>query len=135
MPAGSGPQVFRVTSGAPAAAEIALITSAPMNWSAGLAGLLLTASVNFTPGTGQTVTTLRIRQGSGTGGAVVGIAHPITTVAAQQLDIAFEDEDVSAFATGGQQGGQYTLTIQTNAAGPGAVNQAVLEVETTAPIQ
>jgi hypothetical protein len=135
MPAGSGPQVARVTAGAPAAAEITLITSAAMNWSAGLPGVLLSASVNFTPGTAQTLTTLRLRQGVGTGGALVGIAHPETTVAAQQTDIAFEDMDTSSFATSAQAGAQYTLTIQTNAAGPGAVNQAILEIETQAPIQ
>lgn len=135
MPAGSGPQVTRVTAGAPAAAEIALITTPAMNWSPGLPGILLGVSVNFTPGASQTLTTLRIRQGVGTGGTLVGIAHPETTVAAVQADLAFEDMDTSAFATGGQQGGQYTLTIQTNAAGPGAVNQAVLTVETPAPIQ
>jgi hypothetical protein len=135
MPAGSGPQVARVTAGAPAAAEITLITSAAMNWSAGLPGVLLSASVNFTPGTAQTLTTLRLRQGVGTGGALVGIAHPETTVAAQQTDIAFEDMDTSSFATSAQAGAQYTLTIQTNAAGPGAVNQAILEIETPAPIQ
>lgn len=135
MPAGSGPAVYRVTSGAPAASEIALITTGLLNWSAGLAGILLGVSVNFTPGTGQTSTTLRIRQGSGTGGALVGIAHPETTVAGQQADLAFEDMDTSAFAAGGQQGAQYTLTIQTNAAGPGAVNQAVLTIETPAAIQ
>lgn len=135
MPAGSGPQIARVTAGAPGAAEIALVTSAAMNWSAGLPGILLSASVNFTPGTAQTLTTLRLRQGAGTGGALVGIAHPETTVAAQQTDIAFEDMDTSSFATSAQMNVQYTLTIQTNAAGPGAVNQAILEIETPAPIQ
>jgi hypothetical protein len=134
MSSGAGPQVGRVTAGAPAAAEIALVTVAGLNWSAGLPGILLSASVNFTPGTGQTATTLRIRQGAGTGGTLVGIAHPETTVAAQQADIAFEDMDTSAFATGAQAGAAYTLTIQTNAAGPGAVNQAVLVVETAATL-
>ena len=134
MPAGSGPQVSRVTAGSPGAAEIALITLNPMNWSAGLPGVLLAASVNFTPGASQTSTTLRLRQGSGTGGALVGIAHPTTTVAAQQLDLAFEELDTSAFATTAQAGAQYTLTIQTNAAGPGTVNQAVLTAETSAPL-
>lgn len=134
MPAGSGPQVTRVTAGAPAAAELALLTTPAMNWQAGLAGILLTVSVNFTPGTGQTLTTLRVRQGVGTGGALVGIAHPDTTVAGVQVDLAFEDMDTSAFATAAQAGAQYTLTIQTNAAGPGAVNQAVLTVETPAPV-
>jgi hypothetical protein len=135
MPAGSGPQVARVTAGAPTASEIALITSLASNWSPGVAGIVLSVSVNFTPGASQTLTTLRLRQGVGTGGALVGIAHPTVTVAAQQLDLAFEELDNSAFATGGQQGGQYTLTIQTNAAGPGAVNQAVLQIETPAPVQ
>lgn len=135
MPAGSGPQVVRVTAGAPAAAEIALATLAPMSWSAGLPGVLLAVSVNFTPGAGQTLTTLRIRQGNGIAGTLVGIAHPFTTVAAQQADLAFEDMDTSAFATAAQAGAQYTLTIQTNAAGPGAVNQAVLTAETSAPLQ
>lgn len=135
MPAGSGPQVTRVTAGAPAAAEIALITTPAMNWSAGLAGILAGVSVNFTPGASQTLTTLRLRQGAGTGGALVGIAHPTVTVAAQQVDLAFDELDNTAFATSAQQGAQYTLTIQTNAAGPGAVNQAVLGLETTAPIQ
>ena len=135
MPSGSGPAVYRVIAGAPAAAEIALITTGLLNWSAGLAGILLSASVNFTPGTAQTLTTLRLRQGAGTGGALVGIAHPETTVAAQQVDIAFQDLDTSAFAQAAQQGAQYTLTIQTNAAGPGAVNQAILEVETPAAVQ
>jgi hypothetical protein len=135
MPAGSGPQVARVAAGAPAAAEITLITSAAMNWSAGLPGVLLSVSVNFTPGAAQTLTTLRIRQGAGTGGALVGVAHATVTVAAQTLDLAFDDLDTSAFAIGAQAGAQYTLTIQTNAAGPGTVNQAILEIETPAPIQ
>jgi hypothetical protein len=135
MPAGSGPQVVRVTAGSITASEIAVATTLAMNWSPGLPGVLLGASVNFTPGASQTLTTVRIRQGVGTGGALVGIAHPTVTVAAQQLDLEFEDMDTSAFATGGQQGGQYTLTVQTNAAGPGTVNQAVLVAETPAPVQ
>lgn len=135
MPAGSGPQVVRVTTGAPAVGEIAIATLPPMNWQAGLAGVLLAVSVNLLPGTGQTLVTLRIRQGAGTGGNLVGIAHADTTVAAQIVDLAFEDMDTSAFATSAQQGAQYTLTMATNAVGPGTVNQAVLTAETTAPIQ
>lgn len=135
MPAGSGPQVNRTTGVAVAAAEVVLATIPPSNWAGASLGLLISASVNFTPGTGQTTTTLRIRQGSGTGGALVGIAHAATTVAAASIELAIQEQDASAFATGGQQGGQYTLTGQTNAAGPGTANAALVELETIAPIQ
>jgi hypothetical protein len=135
MPAGSGPQVNRTTGASIAAAEVVVATIPPSNWSAGPLGLLISASVNFTPGTAQTTTTLRIRQGTTTGGALVGIAHAVTTVAAAPIELALQEQDVSAFATGGQLGGQYCLTMQTNAAGPGTANAALLELETIAPIQ
>jgi len=131
MPAGSGPQVTRVTGVSVAAAEV-LVATITGNWQEVL-GTLISAVVNFTPGTGQTSTTFRLRQGSGTGGTLVGIAHPNTTVAAQQADWAIEDNDTSAFAQSSQPG-TYTLTAQTNAAGPGTVNLAILELETVAPV-
>jgi hypothetical protein len=131
MPAGSGPQVSRVTSGSPAASEIAL-TTITGSWLEVL-GILLSASVNFTPGTSQTSTTIRLRQGNGTGGALVGIAHAVTTVAAAPIEVACQEQDTSAFGQA-QQAGTYTLTIQTNAAGPGTVNAALLELETIAPV-
>lgn len=133
MPAGSGPQVTRTVPGAVAtAAEVAIATTAAANWQSAL-GNLLSASVNFTPGTGQTSTTLRIRQGNGTAGTLVGIAHTVTTVAAAPIELAIEELDASAFGLA-QQAGQYTLTIQTNAAGPGTVNAALLELESSAPL-
>lgn len=131
MPAGSGPQISRVTGVSVAAAEVAVATITG-NWQSYL-GVLLSAVLNFTPGTGQTSTTFRLRQGNGTAGTLVGIAHPNTTVAAQQADLAIEDGDASAFGQA-QQGGTYTLTAQTNAAGPGTVNLAVLELETVSPV-
>jgi len=112
---------------------VVLATTPPSNWNETL-GTLISASVNFTPGTGQTSTTLRIRQGSGTGGALVGIAHTVTTTAAAPVELAIQEFDSSAFALA-QQGGQYTLTIQTNAAGPGTANAALIELETVAPVQ
>lgn len=132
MPAGSGPQVARTTGVSVAAAEVALVTMPAQSWLETL-GTLISASVNFTPGTGQTSTTLRIRQGSGTGGALVGIAHTVTTAAAAPVELAIQELDTSAFALS-QQGGQYTLTAQTNAAGPGTANAALLELETVAPL-
>jgi hypothetical protein len=133
MPAGSGPQIVRVTGVSVAAAEVVVTTTPPGNWNTQL-GNLLSASVNFTPGAAQTSTTLRFRQGVGTGGALVGIAHTVTTVAAAPIELAIDEVDTSAFGLA-QQGGQYTLTAQTNAAGPGTINAAVIEQETIAPIQ
>jgi hypothetical protein len=135
MPAGSGPQVNRTTGVSVAAAEIVLATIPPSNWAGAALGLLISASVNFTPGTGQTSTTLRIRQGTTVAGALVGIAHTVTTVAAAPIELAIDEQDTSAFATGGQLGGQYVLTAQTNAAGPGTANAALVELESIAPLQ
>lgn len=135
MPAGSGPQVNRTTGVAIAAAEVVLATIPPQSWAGAALGLLICASVNFTPGAAQTTTTLRIRQGNTVAGALVGIAHTVTTVAAAPIELAIDEIDTSAFATGGQIGGQYVLTGQTNAAGPGAANAALIELETIAPLQ
>lgn len=131
MPAGSGPQTSRATGVSVAAAEVA-VAVVTGNWQSYL-GTLISGYINFTPGTAQTATTFRLRQGNGTGGALVGIAHPETTVAAQQADWAICDGDGSAFAQA-QQGGSYTLTAQTNAAGPGTVNVGIIELETQAPV-
>lgn len=132
MPAGSGPSVTRTTGVNVAAAEVALAVTPVSNWNS-QGGNLVSASVNFTPGTGQTSTTLRIRQGNGTGGALVGIAHTVTTVAAAPIELAIDELDTSAFGLS-QQGGVYTLTAQTNAAGPGTANAALVELETVSPL-
>ena len=134
MPAGSGPQIVRTTGTSLAAAEVTLATLPAQTWQE-LLGLLLSVSMNFTPGTGQTSLTLRIRQGSGTGGALVGIAHVNTTVAAAPIETAIQEQDTSAFALSAvAPGAQYTVTGQTNAAGPGTSNAALLELETIAPL-
>lgn len=132
MPAGSGPQIARTTGTSVAASEVVLATMPAQSWQE-LLGLLLSASVNFTPGATQTLLTLRIRQGSGTGGTLVGIAHTQTTIAAAPLETAIQELDTSAFALA-QQNGQYTLTAQENSAGPGTANASLLELETVAPL-
>ena len=132
MPAGSGPQVIRTTGTSIAASEVVLATMPAQSWQEVL-GLLLSASVNFTPGTSQTALTLRVRQGSGTGGALVGIAHVNTTVAAAPIETAIQEQDTSAFALAGVLQ-QYTLTAQENAAGPGTANASLFELETIAPL-
>lgn len=132
MPAGSGPQVVRTTGASIAASEVTVTTMIAQSWLEAL-GLLLSVSMNFTPGTAQTSLTLRIRQGVGTGGTLVGIAHVNTTVAAAPIETAIQEQDTSAFALA-QQGGQYTVTAQANAAGPGTVNASLLELESIAPL-
>ena len=132
MPAGSGPNVARTTGTSVAAAEVALVVFSAQSWLNQL-GVLISASVNFTPGTAQTTLTLRIRQGNGVGGALVGIAHVQTTVAAAPIETAIQELDTSAFALSGQAQ-QYTLTAQANAAGPGTSTAALLEIETVAPL-
>ena len=135
--AGAGPEVVKATGVSVAAAEV-VVATVTGSWQqppgqTGVNGIFLQASVNFTPGTGQTATTLRIRQGVGTGGTLVGIAHPNTTVAAQQVDLNFDEFDTTAFAQAGANQ-SYTLTAQTNAAGPGTINEAFLTIETTGPV-
>ena len=132
MPAGSGPQVVRTTGTSVAASEVAVTTMIAQSWLEAL-GTLLSASVNFTPGATQTLLTLRVRQGSGTGGALVGIAHTNTTIAAAPIETAIQELDTSAFGLA-QQAGQYTLTAQENSAGPGTVNASLFELETVAPL-
>ena len=134
MPAGSGPSVARTTGVAVAAAEVVLAVTPVSSWNnPDATGNLISASVNFTPGTGQTTTTLRIRQGNGVGGALVGIAHAVTTVAAAPIELAIQELDTTAFGNA-QQNGVYTLTAQTNAAGPGTANAALVELETCSPL-
>ena len=132
MPAGSGPQVVRTTGTSVAASEVVVATLPAQNWLEQL-GMILEASVNFTPGATQTLLTLRLRQGSGTGGTLVGIAHTQTTIAAAPIETALTELDTSAFGLS-QAAGIYTLTAQENSAGPGTVNAAMLIEETVAPL-
>jgi hypothetical protein len=139
MPSGSGPQVVKATGTSVAAAEVAVATITG-SWqqpggtaAGGNTGNYFQAQVNFTPGAAQTLLTLRIRQGAGVGGTLVGIAHPMVTVAAQQADWSFNELDNTAFALAGVNQ-SYTLTAQENAAGPGTVNEAFLTLETSSPV-
>ena len=131
MPAGSGPNVVRTTGTSITASEVVLAVMPAGAWLTQL-GILLSASVNFTPGTSQTNLTLRIRQGNGLTGTLVGIAHVQTTISGSAVETAIDELDTSAFALSGQ--GQYTLTAQANAAGPGTSNAALFTIETIAPL-
>ena len=134
MPA--GPAVAKATGVSVTASEV-VVATVTGSWGqpagTGGQGNFLQVSVNVTPGTAQTLTTLRVRQGTGTGGTLVGIAHPETTVATQQADLSFNEFDSTAFAQAGANQ-SYTLTVQGNAAGPGTINEALLSIETTGPV-
>jgi hypothetical protein len=136
MPAGAGPQVAQVTAFAmPAStAEVVVCTMPLCNWSVLPLGLLLALAVLVTGSATGTVT-LRIRQGTTVAGAQVGSSIVLTTAAAQVNTVGMEFQDLSAFATGGQQGGQYVLTAQGSVNTVATLTSALLELETIAPIQ
>jgi hypothetical protein len=136
MPAGSGPQVNQVTAFAMPAdtAEHVVCTLPPMNWSALPLGLLLSFAVLVTGAATGTVT-LRIRQGTTISGTQVGSSVVQSTASGQINTPAMEFQDASAFATGGQQGGQYCLTAQGSVNSVATLTSALLEAETVAPVQ
>lgn len=88
-------------------------------------GLLVTGTVNITPGTGQTSVTLTIRQGAGTGGTVIQAGQAIAVTAGNPSDLPIYVIDGSPVA-----GGQYTVTVtQAGGAGNGTVNSALITVD------
>jgi hypothetical protein len=128
----AGPSVVQATAVAVTTSEVVLVTIPASNWAA-IAGTYLQASVNYSPSATATAVVLRIRQGSGVGGTLVGVARTATVANPNSYELAFGLLDSSAFGQA-QQGGQYTLTAQGTAAG-GTANIATVTLETTAPVQ
>lgn len=133
MPAGSGPSCSAalVTSSI-GTSEVAVLETPASNWNSNT-GNLISAVINYNASGAQTLT-VRVRQGAGTGGALVGSADAIPIAGAGVVLISTEQLDTSAFAQSGQ-GQQYTVTLQSSITGPGTVNRGVIELETTAPVQ
>jgi hypothetical protein len=136
MPAGSGPQINQVTAFAMPAdtVEHVVCTIPPSNWSASVLGNLLTFAVLIT-GAATGNVTLRVRQGTAITGTQVGSSLVVGTASAQVNAVGLEFQDASAFATGGQQGGQYVLTAQGSVNSVATLTSALLELETIAPVQ
>jgi hypothetical protein len=140
MPAGSGPSAVRPSSPPSITAAEQVVATLTGSWAqppglAGIAGNVVSVNLNVTPGAAQTLITVRVRQGAATiTGTVVGIAHPAVTVAAQQVDLSFDEFDSTAYAQGPAAAQSYSVTVQGNAAGPGTINQAVCYLGTTAPV-
>lgn len=91
--------------------------------STNLAPTLIAGVVNVTAGAGTTAVVVRVRQGIGVTGTVVGVLDTDTLAAAASESIAFEKYD----ATGATS---YTVTVQqTGATGNGTVNSASIDVD------
>jgi hypothetical protein len=117
----TGSQTVTTTTETAAANTAALAFAPPNNYG----GMIVRGSVNITPGTGTTAVVVRVRQGNGTGGALVGNALTITAIAASPLVLPFSVLDPSATPAS-----QYTVTVaQTAATANGTINQAEIETD------
>lgn len=102
--------------------ETSLVTSAPIS-TQGARTITLHGSVIVTPGQGATAVTVRIRRGSGTGGANVITPTAITPTAGGTAGYTFDVDDFP----GEVAGQQYTITVQqTGASTNGTANTCEL---------
>lgn len=131
MSAGSGPQVVQATAVAVTTAETVVAQLPAGNWNTP-AGTLISVSANYSPAVSGTAITFRIRQGTTTAGALVGVARTSTVANPNSYELGFETEDTSAFGQQQQQG-QYCITAVGTGAG-GTLNIITAEQETVAPI-
>lgn len=108
------------------AAETAILTTALVS-GPGLRPVRIKATLNVTEGTSGTAYVVRCRQGSGTGGTVVGAALTVTLAAAAVGQNNFVFRDTSGYLN---QPGQYTITVaQTSASVAGTINDIDVTVE------
>ena len=134
MPSGAGPAygaAFNVTLPANTTENV-LATLPASNWN-NPQGIMILISAMVTGGASGTFT-LRLRQGSGTGGTQVGPSIPVALTNGPAATINLLMPDTTAFGLAQNQG-QYTLTYQQSANSLGTVNQAVLQLQTVAPVQ
>lgn len=88
-----------------------------------VAPTIVTGVLNVTAGTSTTAVVIRVRQGIGTGGAVVGNADTHTLAAGASANIPVKKEDLVGASA-------YTVTVtQTAATGNGSVNSASIDVD------
>jgi len=111
-------------------AETAIVTVTAFNVNQGATGegVYLSGDLYYTAPTGATAATLRVRQGSGTGGAVVNnptpVALPVT--AGSPVVHGFSALDSATVLATGQQ---YTVTIQFTGATANASVSGVVVAE------
>jgi|KBSSwiStaDraftv2_1062776.scaffolds.fasta_scaffold1358516_2 hypothetical protein len=115
-------------------AETAVVTVTPFNTSSpGGEGVSISGSLNITTGTATTAVVIRVRQGSGVAGTVVGAALTYTIGAAVSATIPYDVLDTTALSATGQQ---YTVTAQQTAASAnGTVNLATVNAESSSVVE
>lgn len=91
-------------------------------------GNAITGTLNITAGTGTTAVVIKCRQGTTTGGAIVGpaagVSHTLAAGASANLSYDFLDPTVTP-----QANQQYSVTVtQTGGTGAGTVNYGVIGV-------
>lgn len=112
-------------------AETAVLTTPAMVYDQPTGqGVRISGVIAVNPvGTAATAATVRVRQGNGTTGPLVGIGEPETVAAGNSVDIPFDVEDTTRQPA--ESGGiQYTVTIAfTSATGNSTVVQASLDAK------
>lgn len=110
----------------PTTTETAAVnTPLPQYGTPGDNGCLIAGNIILTAGTAGTAATIRVRQGVGTGGTVIGGANPVPVTAGATSAIPFVVFDPSPPAVV-----QYTVTVQQTAAtGNGTALYAVIAAE------
>jgi hypothetical protein len=90
---------------------IATLTAFNVNQSTNGEGVYVSGDLYFTAPTGATAATVRVRQGSGTGGAVVNNPTPVafSVTAGNPVVLGFSALDSATVLANGQQ---YTVTVQ-----------------------
>ena len=141
MPVGNPPVLLyryqnQVLTALPANAAETALTSTPL-LQADLPGAMgqqgppvqpvkISGVLNLLAGAGTTAVVIRVRQGVGLAGAIVGGTATFTLAAASSASVAFAVEDTTGVV---QAGTAYTVTIsQTGATGAGTVNTFDWEV-------
>jgi hypothetical protein len=86
----------------------------------------ISGTINITAGTGVTGLTLRVRQGVGLGGAVVGATEIDTVAAGASSPFTFAVDDVTGLV---ESGTAYTVSlVQTGASAASVINTFDMEV-------
>lgn len=111
-------------------AETAAITSHAVSQAVDGEPITIIGSVSVLTGTATTALTVRVREGAGVAGSVVGETLPLTIGAAADAQIPFQFTQAPA-AVAGQQ---YTATVQATAAtGNGTIRSAGISVAVGQP--
>lgn len=95
-------------------------------------GVAFDGNINITTGTGTTSVTVRVRQGTGITGALVGVAQSQVATAGQTINIPISELDPTLV----QPNAQYVVTVQQAAASAnGTVNRAIFCCQDATPFE